>query len=170
MDKKQILDAIAPCALCCYTCPAKKDGIIANYSKVLLEYHKGYYEFKSRLPLKHKKHLLKQDKIFLEMLEKKTKPSCNGCRNGEHSKYCIKGCFILECTKVHGVDFCGECNEFPCDKCKQLFSGKNVSFSDNVYSDWLYGNERIKMVGAEQYYTEAISHSHYKSFENEEIE
>lgn len=32
-----------------------------------------------------------------------------------------KGVFLLECTKNHGVDFCGECNEFPC---KMLMYGR----------------------------------------------
>ncbi len=169
MDKKEILDAIAPCSLCCYTCGAKKDGAISKYSKILLDYHKGYYQFKSRLPLKHKKQILKEDKRFLQELEKKTNGGCNGCRNGEHSKYCIKGCFILECTKAQGIVFCGECSKFPCDNCKQLFSDKSICMKNNIYSDWLYGNERIKLVGAEQYYREAISHSHYQSFKNDEF-
>lgn len=71
MYKKEILDAIAPCSLCCYTCGAKKDGAISKYSKILLDYHKGYYQFKSRLPLKHKKQILKEDKRFLQELEKR---------------------------------------------------------------------------------------------------
>ena len=42
--------------------------------------------------------------------------SCSGCRSTEHNGCSIEGCFLLECTKNHGVDFCGECNEFPCKK------------------------------------------------------
>lgn len=28
-NKDEILNKVAPCSLCCYTCAAKKDGIIA---------------------------------------------------------------------------------------------------------------------------------------------
>lgn len=62
------------------------------------------------------------------------------------------------------VDFCGECTEFPCDKGKNLFSNTDLSFSDNVLSDWISGNGRIKEVGVDQYYKEATSRSHYLSF------
>jgi len=45
------------------------------------------------------------------------------------------------------------------DKVKNLFS-----ISDNVLSDWISGNGRIKEVGVDQYYKEATSRSHYLSF------
>ncbi len=49
--------------------------------------------------------------------------SCSGCRSTEHNGCSIEGCFLLECTKNHGVDFCGECNEFPC---KMLMYGREA--------------------------------------------
>ena len=164
MDKETILDAIAPCSFCCYTCHAKKNGIIAETAKKLLNYHLGYYEFRYRTSRKRYGKSIKEDKCFLKRLEETAKAPCNGCRSGEHGKYCIKDCFIRECTVAHGVDFCGECTEFPCDKGKNLFSNTDLSFSDNVLSDWISGNGRIKEVGVDQYYKEATSRSHYLSF------
>lgn len=156
-EKKEILDAIAPCSLCCYTCPAKKDGVISKTCEKLLNYHNGYYEFQCKtLPRKYK-HFAKKELKFVEQLQNATQASCGGCRNGEHGKCCIENCFILQCTLSHNVDFCGECEEFPCDKTKELLSGI-------VLNDWLKGNERIKQIGAKEYYKEITARSHYESY------
>lgn len=163
MTKEEILDAIAPCSLCCYTCPAKKNGVIENTAKQLLNYHKGYYNFLCRVVKSKRK--IKVDKIFVEELEKKTIGHCKGCRSGKHSRFCIDGCFIFDCTTTHGVDFCGECHEFPCEKAKALFH-TSKSYSDNVLSDYIQGNMRIKEVGVEKYYKEITARSHYLSWKN----
>lgn len=157
MEKKDILDAIAPCSLCCHTCAMKKDGIIANTAKDLLNYHIGYCDFENLILSKKFKKSIREEKKFLEKLREKSNVTCRGCRNGEHGKYCIKNCFILECSKSHGVDFCGECNEFPCNKTKDIFN-------DIVLEDWLIGNNRIKEIGIEKYYEETITLSHYLSY------
>ncbi len=159
MERQAILDAIAPCALCCYTCPAKKDGILAQTARTLYKYHEGYCAFlRSALP-KRCKRICKAESVFLDRLEQKAQASCNGCRDGERGKYCIRNCFVSACAAEHGVDFCGECDEFPCDKGKELFAR-----SERVLEDWLAGNERIRAVGAQRYYEEVISRSHYASF------
>ncbi|MDE7191104.1 MAG: DUF3795 domain-containing protein [Clostridia bacterium] len=157
MEKKDILEAIAPCALCCYTCAVKKDGIIAKTANNLLNYHIGYCDFENTILPKNLKKSIREEKKFLEKLNSKSNASCCGCRNGEHGKYCIKNCFILECAQSHGVDFCGECSEFPCNKTKDIFN-------DIVFEDWLVGNKKIRDVGVEQYYVETIAHSHYLSY------
>ncbi len=159
-NKDEILNKVAPCSLCCYTCAAKKDGIIAKTSETLLKYHKGYYDFQCKaLPRKYK-HSAKKELKFIKQLEKFTQASCDGCRNCKHGKFCIKNCFILDCTLAHKVDFCGECEEFPCYKTKQIFS-------DTVFTDWLTGNERIKQIGAEKYFEEITTLSHYESYKKD---
>lgn len=159
-NKNEILNSIAPCSLCCYTCAVKKDGAIAKISGTLLKYHNGYYEFQRKaLPRKYKRKA-KNELKFVKQLQKAEKASCSGCRNGEHSKYCIKNCFVLQCTLAHKVDFCGECEEFPCDKTKKIFS-------DTVFTDWLTGNERIKQIGAEKYFEEITTRSHYESYKKD---
>lgn len=49
---------------------------------------------------------------------------CQGCRSKKHNRCSIEGCFLLECTKSHNVDFCGECEDFPCQKVHKLFEEK----------------------------------------------
>lgn len=157
ISRDKILDAIAPCAFCCYTCAGKKGGVIEETSKKLSHYLEGYYEFnKSNLPLKHRGYS-KKIKEFKKRLDKMSDKPCNGCRNGADEKCCIPNCFILECAKLHKADFCGECDEFPCSKGEEFFKGL-------VLKEWKANNERIKRNGAEDYYEFATSRSHYQFY------
>jgi hypothetical protein len=38
---------------------------------------------------------------------------CHGCRTEVRTAFC-KNCTMLKCSKQKGVDFCVECNEYPC--------------------------------------------------------
>ena len=43
---------------------------------------------------------------------------CKGCRNQDGKVPAIgrfKPCRIYKCAVVHGLDFCGDCPDFPCD-------------------------------------------------------
>lgn len=156
ISRNNILDAIAPCAFCCYTCSAMKGGVIEASSKMLNNYLVGYYEFcKKNLPRKYKTKI----RIFTEQLESMSDRPCRGCRNGANLKCCIPNCFVLACTKEHKVDFCGECKEFPCSKAESFFKGATLT-------EWKNNNERIKQFGAETYYTYATSRSHYHFYKD----
>lgn len=158
-DKKLIND-VAPCSLLCYTCPGYKDGAITSCATQMCNYFKGYYDFNNEnLPLQYRGWLPEFEK-FHDKLERYTKGSCAGCRNNQTEGFgCMKGCFIEACTKEHGVYFCGECSEFPCNRAKEFFS-KNRT----LLSDWLRGSARIKDVGIHQYFDEKKDTSHYISY------
>lgn len=154
IGRNDILDAIAPCAFCCYTCSAMKGGAIATSAKTLRKYLTGYYEFcKQNLPRKYKAKV----KALTEELENMSDRPCGGCRGGANSHCCIPNCFILTCTKAHAVDFCGECKDFPCSRAESFFKGATLT-------EWKNNNERIKNFGAEAYYTYATSRSHYQFY------
>ena len=165
MTKQEILRAVAPCALCCHTCPGCKDGIIAKTAAVLHRYFEGYYEFQVKNFSEDWQPSTQKTKEFYDKLGKYSKPACHGCRDNTHGKCCIKGCFILECTQQHGVDFCAECQEFPCTR---IYDG-NV-FRDEFIADWQARNERINKVGIEQYCSEVMSYSHYAPFKKDGID
>lgn len=153
-DKNTIIDAIAPCAFCCFTCAAKNGGVIAETSTNLVHYLEGYYEFTKRnLPFSRRSYSRKV-KFLINELEHMSERPCNGCRAGSDKRCCIPNCFISECVKIHSVDFCGECSEFPCEKASEFFKG-------DTYTQWMLNNESIKNDGAEKYYEYACSHSHY---------
>ena len=159
MEREEILSRIAPCSLCCHTCPAMKDGEIARTAERLRHYLTGYYDFnRVSLPPEYLHHA-ENIRAFMTQLDKFTRGKCSGCRDNTHGKCCISGCFILQCTQDHHVDFCAECPEFPCERVPQ--SGV---FQPTVVQEWLDGNRAIQANGLENWCAASCSHSHYLPF------
>ena len=157
MDENELLKHVAPCSLLCYTCGRYKDGIMSRLSKDLLHYTEGVYEFfDQHLPSDEQKSL-ERFKTFREILRERRDASCEGCRSGQHNGCSIKGCFINECVLEQGVDFCGECSNFPCGRINGLFE-------EEVYLQWLDGNKQIKEIGALNFYEIRKSESHYSAY------
>jgi hypothetical protein len=44
---------------------------------------------------------------------------CNGCRSEKLSSYCLN-CDLKICAISKGIDFCSECNDYPCSKLKSF--------------------------------------------------
>ncbi|HBW33962.1 MAG TPA: hypothetical protein DEF89_00705 [Desulfosporosinus sp.] len=44
---------------------------------------------------------------------------CEGCRSENRTAYCKK-CKMVECTLQKGLEFCGECQEYPCEEIKSV--------------------------------------------------
>lgn len=157
MDKNEILKKVAPCSLMCQTCSAYNDGVICKASKTLLKYLDGIEEF-------YKKHIpdaVESFNNFEDVLCIYSSASCSGCRSTEHNGCSIKGCFLLECTREHGIDFCGECSEFPCKKTTELFE-------EEVYRQWLNGNQQIHDHGIESFWENNSEKPHYKAYKNQQ--
>lgn len=160
IDRAEILDAIAPCAFCCFTCAAKKNGVIEDLSTRLNHYLEGYYEFnRKNLPFRYRNYS-RRIKEFTEQLEKMSDRPCAGCRAGADQRCCIPDCFIEDCTRNHKVDFCGECDEFPCSRALDFFKGENLK-------EWKSNNEKIRQSSPEEFYEFAVSKSHYLHFRSE---
>ena len=151
----EILNAVAPCSMFCSTCTGCKYGDISFHAKELLRLLDGHKEFLDKNLKKEYSYKLEEFTIFLKKLKKYANPKCGGCRNGGASGCSIKGCFINECVKEHNVNFCGECNLFPCDKVN------NMVFKNNVIKKWFEGNTRIKQIGVNSYYEERRNIPHY---------
>jgi hypothetical protein len=47
---------------------------------------------------------------------------CDGCRAERRSFYCRGRCHMAKCAAGKGIDFCGGCDEFPCDNLKEFQS------------------------------------------------
>jgi hypothetical protein len=41
---------------------------------------------------------------------------CYGCRSEKRSFYCENLCHMYSCAAKRGLDFCGECEEYPCEE------------------------------------------------------
>lgn len=153
MKKSEIIKKVAPCSLMCHTCSAYNDGIICVSAKTLLKYLEGIKEFYEV----HMPNAVESYNNFEGVLSIYAGASCSGCRSTEHNGCSIEGCFLLECTKNHGVDFCGECHEFPCKKTQELFE-------EIVYRQWLEGNQQIREYGIEAFWKNNSEHPHYKPY------
>ena len=153
MDKSEIIKKVAPCSLMCHTCSAYNDGIICVSAKTLLKYLEGIKEFYEV----HMPNAVESYNNFEGVLSIYAGASCSGCRSTDHNGCSIEGCFLLECTKNHGVDFCGECNEFPCKKTQGIFE-------EIVYRQWLEGNQQIREYGIEAFWKNNSENPHYRPY------
>lgn len=159
MKRNKLLENIAPCSLMCYTCGGYEKGAICRLSGELAGYLEGIYEFyETHADPDYREHL-ERFRIFQEELFKLGEAKCGGCRSGIHNGCSIRGCFLLECVQTHSVDFCGECPEFPCDKVHSVFE-------EEVYVQWLEGNEKIRESGADQFWEERRRMPHYKKYKD----
>lgn len=72
---------------------------------------------------------------------------CYGCRSGKRLPYCGK-CRMSACAAERGIDFCCECEEYPCDDLKQFQTAM-----PHRIELWVNLN-RIKSVGYRQWLKE----------------
>lgn len=159
MTREELLHGIAPCSLMCHTCPALKDGVIAETASRLLGYFEGYYDFlDARIPAENTEYRQKVQG-HLQRLEQYTRRPCPGCRENP-SGCCIEGCTVSACIKERKLDFCAECPDFPCEKTEKFFS----ALDPIILNDWKRGTERLRQIGPEAYFSEKKNVSHYKSF------
>jgi hypothetical protein len=77
---------------------------------------------------------------------------CNGCRSDKRCFYCQSKCTMTRCAAAKGIDFCGECAEYPCKDLKafQAEMPHRIELWQSL--------ERIKAVGYEKWYAEKIEH------------
>ncbi|HCT31238.1 MAG TPA: hypothetical protein DIW31_11040 [Bacteroidales bacterium] len=72
---------------------------------------------------------------------------CDGCRTDVNSAYC-KTCNLKTCASKKGVEFCSQCNEYPCSQLKDFQS--QLPHRAELFQSL----DRIKEVGWEKWYVE----------------
>lgn len=137
----------------CHTCKAYHHGVICQSAKQLSTYLDGMKEFYE----KHYPSQVESHNIFLQSLKTYSAGTCFGCSDRQHHGCSIEGCFILECSIEHHVDFCGECSEFPCNKTMAIFE-------EEVYCQWLSGNLEIQKKGIEAFWKNNCERPHYQAY------
>ena len=123
MDKQLLT---APCGLDCFNCPTYEGNITEEW-KI-------------------------QVSKFLNILPEET--PCKGCR-GENG-YCKfapdQQCATWNCVQEHGVHFCHECDDFPCELLMPTQQG--ASFPHNMK---VYNLCRMKLIGLDNWIDESGS-------------
>ncbi|MCP4151443.1 MAG: DUF3795 domain-containing protein [bacterium] len=73
--------------------------------------------------------------------------SCYGCRSHKRGPYCQE-CKMVSCAAERGIDFCIECEEYPCKELKEFQAEKlhRIELFDDL--------ERIKSVGYKKWLQE----------------
>jgi hypothetical protein len=147
MDRQTLLKKIAPCGMLCFTCAVAKDGVIKQHGRALLRHLEGFGVLAERMSAFEPR--LKKYRDFYEVLQMMDEAGCEGCRDGVAK---FPGCQIPSCARELGVDFCFECESFPCDK---------ADFEPRLKAKWLRANERMREIGPEAYFEEESVRSHY---------
>ncbi len=99
----------------------------------------------------------KEDPARLAMMAQRFQKSvgemqCNGCRSAKRCFYCETKCTMAKCAATKGVDFCGDCADYPCNDLKE-FQG----LAPHRIELWK-SHARRKEVGLETWYAETIEH------------
>ncbi|UCE11114.1 MAG: DUF3795 domain-containing protein [Candidatus Thorarchaeota archaeon] len=149
MREDEITEILAPCGLDCKRCVAYLDGDISDSSmhlKELLGNFDAYAERYSRFfPV------FSNYPAFKEMLQKFIDADCPGCRNG-HPLY--PNCGVATCPSIESkdIDFCFQCDQFPCDK---------PQFHPSLDERWRKKNKRMAEVGTIDFYAESLKETRY---------
>jgi len=134
---EEVLQNLAPCGLNCSKCMAFADGLISRHarelSRLLGSFDTYAERFSKFIPV------FNDYPQFKNLLDFFTQADCRGCRKGE-CKY--PNCVVPECSRERKIDFCFQCDEFPCEK---------VTFDPHLKKRWLSMNRRMKEIGAERY-------------------
>ena len=148
MEYKDIVKILAPCALNCRKCIAYSEGKIRKLSADLKDALGSFDRYAERfsvfLPV------FKNYPQFKELLDFFTQADCIGCRNGG-CKY--PKCGVSQCYQTKEVDFCFQCEGFPCEK---------TNFDPDLKRRWIEMNKLMKEIGVEGYFEETKNLPRYR--------
>ncbi|NIQ04453.1 MAG: DUF3795 domain-containing protein [Candidatus Korarchaeota archaeon] len=95
-------EMISPCGLDCEPCPIRRLSFDETASKEVIDWYKRQGWLKKE---EGREEAIKQGMY------------CKGCRSDRNDVHWSPDCFILECcVDKKNLDFCYECEEFPCDR------------------------------------------------------
>ena len=96
-----------------------------------------------------------EDRARLEALAKRLnltpeQVECRGCRSDKLGIYCEKVCNFKKCAEKKGIEFCGQCNDYPCVELKDFQS--KMPHRLQLWESL----EMIKKEGWEKWYMEMV--------------
>ena len=148
MEYEDILNILAPCGLNCQKCLSHINSDIKMLSQdlqtALGNFDRYAERFSGFMPV------FNNYSQFKELLHFFTQGSCQGCRSGD-CKY--PNCGVAKCYQAKGVDFCFQCDEFPCN---------HSNLDPDLHRRWLQMNMRMKEIGVGAYFEEIKSQPRYQ--------
>ena len=150
MANEQIKASLAPCGLSCEKCFAHVDGDIRKYSLKLKEKLGNFHNNAKRFETLLGDPIFKKYPDFKEMLDYFASENCKGCRNEQCKLF--KDCGVRGCHQEKQIDFCYQCDQFPCDR---------TNFDPGLYKGWVMINEKIRETSLEQFYEKTKTRPRY---------
>ncbi|MBN1953199.1 MAG: DUF3795 domain-containing protein [Bacteroidales bacterium] len=148
MDYHEILNCLSPCGIRCDSCFAFKDGKIKELSRELSDELGNFQNYAGRFATVLNEPVFNVYPYFKLQLDLFAQCDCKGCRN-ERCKL-LKSCNVRECSEKKGVEFCFQCDEFPCD---------HSGLDENLQRRWVSSNLKMRDIGVDSYYHE-IKNTH----------
>jgi hypothetical protein len=136
-------DKFGPCGILCEKCFAFNDGPIRFHAEMLRNNLGEFDNYAKRFVTLLDNPVFAKYADFKKFLDTLASNNCLGCRKQEC--HLFRGCKVKDCYKNKNVDYCFQCNEFPCER---------TGFDDNLKQRWLKINFRIREIGLENYYSE----------------
>ena len=141
MTCDEILGSLSPCGLNCRKCFAHEDGDIRKHSLKLKEKLGNFDAYAKRFVTLLDNPIFEKYGDFKTVLEYFASENCKGSRK-ENCKL-FKSCGVRGCHQEKNIDFCFQCDEFPCEK---------TNFDENLHKRWIRLNEKIREMGIEEFY------------------
>lgn len=139
----------APCGLDCGRCVMCSHGKVAENARairgVLGPNFARYAAF-----LQDMQPALVHYPAFAELLDAMAEGCCEGCRDREMP--CHASCRVPECTRAHGVDWCGLCPDFPCT---------GTGLPERLVEKWREANTIIRDAGVDAWLRELAERPRY---------
>ena len=150
MKTEQIKASIAPCGLSCEKCFAHVNGDIRKYSIKLKDKLGNFDNYAKRFETLLCDPIFKNYPDFKKMLDYFASENCRGCRNEQCRLF--TDCGVRVCHQEKQIDFCYQCDEFPC---------KKTNFDEDLHKRWVLINEKIKENGLDSFYKKTQAKPRY---------
>jgi hypothetical protein len=143
----QIVARVAPCGIDCERCVRYAGGRVRRLAAELAAALEGFDKMAPRVVDRYP--VLADYDAFVDILRLFSGAECTGCRNGGAQ---LPFCAARTCFREKQVDFCYQCDEYPC---------RRNDYPENLVVRWRSCNDRMREVGVEQYYTESLAKPRY---------
>jgi hypothetical protein len=150
MEYEEVLKHLAPCGLSCQKCFAFKDGDIRKAASTLKD-KLGNFEIYAQRFSSLVDPVFAHYPAFKELLFFLAGGSCQGCRDQVCGLW--PECFVASCYREKKVDYCFQCEEFPCQK---------VNFDEHLKRRWVQMNLSMREIGVMKYYEYTRTEPRYK--------
>ncbi len=145
-----IKQRLSPCGLHCGKCFAFEDGEIRALGKQLEDALGNFGVYAERFVDMLGEPVFSKYPDFKLFLSYLTEAKCKGCRNEKCKLF--TSCGVRACSEEKGVDFCFQCENFPCD---------HTGFDEHLFKRYTAINVRMKENGVARYYEEVKDASRY---------